>query len=280
MIDIHCHLLPGIDDGPKDWTASLDLCRAMRDNGITKAVATPHLIDGVYANTRSKVEPLTAELVKRCRDADISLEILSGAEIDLSSTLVTSHSTETPLLGGGNAVLLEMPMAVLPHAMSEILFSIRSTGWVPVLAHPERNEILQENLDLAGQWIESGALLQLDGDSLLDVWGKRARRCGEALLVRGWIHAMASDAHSIDRRPPRLAEAVAAATNVVGSGAISTVTTGPSMILDGHPLPTPLFKPKLSKAGSRSHRDGRSSGRASRSGSSKSFMRRWFSASS
>ena len=252
MIDIHSHVLPGIDDGPKDWRSAIDLCRAMTDGGIRTAVATPHLIDGVYNNIRSKVERLTRELNDRLRDANVQIEILAGAEVDLSSRLVTPRSPDLPCLALNNAVLLEMPMAVLPHAMGGILFGARSQSLVPVLAHPERNELLQDDLGLARAWLEAGALLQIDGDSLLGVWGKRAERCAFELLERGIVHAMASDAHSCDRRPPRLAEALDVAINAIGPGATALVTTGPDAILAGRALPTPLYAVARAEAPARS----------------------------
>lgn len=244
MIDIHCHLLPGVDDGPKSWEQSLDLCRAMAANGITRAVATPHLIDGVYNNTLTRVRPLTDELNRRVQEAGIDLEILCGAEVDLSSRYVSMASDELPTLGGRGSVLLEMPMAVIPHAMAEIIFSARSQGFVPVLAHPERNEILQDNIALAEEWIRAGAALQLDGDSLLGDWGRGAKRCGEELLARGLFHAMASDAHSVERRPPKLRESLEVAIKLVGEDARKLVTTGPEQLLMGRCPETPMYPPK------------------------------------
>jgi protein-tyrosine phosphatase len=244
MIDIHCHLLPGIDDGPKTWEQSIDLCRAMAANGIRRAVATPHLIDGVYNNTLSRVRPLATELNRRTSEAGIDLEVLCGAEVDLSSRYISMASDELPILGGGRSVLLEMPMAVIPHAMAEIIFSARAQGLIPILAHPERNEILQENLGLADEWIRAGAALQLDGDSLFGDWGQHAKRCGEELLARGLFHAMASDAHSIDRRPPKLREALEVAIGLVGEDARKLVTTGPELLLAGICPETPMYPPR------------------------------------
>lgn len=233
MIDIHCHLLPGIDDGPKNWDDSIDLARAMVADGITTAVATPHLIDGVYQNIREVVDPLVAQLNERLAQADIKLIVLAAAEVDLSSRHVTMDSPELPLIGG-KSVLLEMPMAVIPHAMADILFSVRSRGILPVLAHPERNEILQDNPALAVDWIHAGAALQLDADSLLGVWGRRTKHCAEHLLRAGQFHAMASDAHSTARRPPRMQEALAIVREHVGNAAAQDlVTRGPAAILEG-----------------------------------------------
>lgn len=235
MIDIHCHLLPNIDDGPVSWVESLALAAAMVDDGITMAIATPHLIDGVYANTRTVVEPLVNELRARLQAAGIALRVDAAAEVDLSSRYVTEESSELPLIGG-RSVLLEMPMAVVPHAMADILFSVRSRGLLPVLAHPERNELLQDDITLCEEWLNSGAALQLDAESLLGVWGRGTQVCAERLLRRGKFHAMASDAHSTTKRPPRMREALAIATNLVGTSAQSLVTMGPAAILRGERL--------------------------------------------
>jgi len=241
MTDIHCHLLPGIDDGPRNWEQSVELCRAMADDGITRAVATPHLIDGVYNNTLSLVTPLTAQLNARLGDAGIKLEVLTGAEVDLASRYAQG-SPELPTLAGGKAVLLEMPMAVLPQAMDQVLFSVTSQDLVPVLAHPERNEPLQDNPRLAADWLRAGAVLQVDGDSLLGVWGRGAERLAIKLLERGLAQAMASDAHSVKRRPPRLAEARQRAAELVGEQAAALLTnSGPQELLASRVLAVPVY---------------------------------------
>ena len=241
MIDIHSHLLPGIDDGPRNWDDALDLCRSVVGDGIRTSVATPHLIDGVYDNVRAVVEPLTAELNQRLRDAGIELTVLSGAEVDFSSRHAGEDGDELPCLGTGNAVLLEMPVAVIPPAISQTIFAVLSRGGVPVIAHPERNEILQRNPSAAAKWVREGALLQLDGDSLLGVWRQRTQRCAETLLSAGLAHAMASDAHSTRRRPPRLSKALQRARELIGDSAAKLVGEGPRCILDSRPLVHPLL---------------------------------------
>jgi protein-tyrosine phosphatase len=210
-------------------------------DGIELAVATPHLIDGIYDNRRPKVEALVEQLRARLGDAGIELEIACGAEVDLSSRLVTEPNDDLPLLAGGSAVLLEMPVAVIPHAMNEIIFAVTSRGLLPVLAHPERNELVQKNPSSAYQWIQAGAALQIDGDSLLGVWGRGAKRCAETMVAAGMVHAMASDAHCARRRPPRMREALARAGEIVGDQAVRLVTEGPNRILAGDCPTTPLY---------------------------------------
>jgi protein-tyrosine phosphatase len=233
MIDIHSHLLPGIDDGPRTWDESLALCRRVAEHGVTTSIATPHLIDGVYNNTRSRLVALVRELNDRLLQAEIPLEVLPGAEVDFSSRHVLEVTDELPRIGNGGAVLIEMPVAVVPPRIAESLFSIRAHGLVPVLAHPERNEELQRRPQLAREWVDAGAALQLDAESLLGFWGRNARACAEAVLRAGHYHAMASDAHSVERRPPRINEALERVRALVDGDPLRLVNEGPRALLAG-----------------------------------------------
>ena len=233
MIDIHSHLLPGIDDGPRTWEDSLALCRSVAEHGVTTSIATPHLIDGVYNNTRSRLIGPVRELNDRLLQAGILLEVLPGAEVDFSSRHVLEVTDELPRIGNGGAVLIEMPVAVVPPRIAELLFQIRARGLIPILAHPERNEELQRRPQLAHEWVAAGAALQLDAESLLGLWGHRARACAESVLRAGQYHAMASDAHSVDRRPPRLNEALERVRALVEGDAMLLVNEGPRALLAG-----------------------------------------------
>ncbi len=239
MIDLHCHLLPGIDDGPRNWDQALELCRAMAADGITRAFATPHLIDGVYENTVSVTGPLVHELRDRLADANVTLQVDVAAEIDISSRFVTGTDESTPTLADA-AILLEMPVAVVPAAMDQILFGVRARGLLPLLAHPERNHFVQQNPRLTDDWIAADALLQIDAESLLGIWGGSAQRCAEYLLTTGRAAVLASDAHSVDKRPPRLSAAVERAEKLIGSQAVRLATTAPEQILGGR-RPDPII---------------------------------------
>jgi protein-tyrosine phosphatase len=233
MIDIHSHLLPGIDDGPRTWDDAIALCRRVAEHGVTTSIATPHLIDGVYNNTRSRLRGLLRELNDRLMDAGIPLEVLAGAEVDFSSRHVLEVTDELPRMGNAGAVLIEMPVAVVPPRIADTLFQIRAHGLIPVLAHPERNEELQRRPELAREWVGAGAALQLDAESMLGLWGRHARACAETVLRGGYYQAMASDAHSVDRRPPRLNEALERARVLVDGDVSRLVNEGPRALLAG-----------------------------------------------
>ncbi len=232
MIDIHCHLLPGIDDGPRNWEDSLDLCRAMVDDGIEHATTTPHLIDGVYENTSPVVQPLLLELRQRLREAGIALKLDVAAEIDISSRFVATDAPNIPTLSG-HGVLLEMPVSVVPHSMAQILFGVSARGYVPILAHPERNQLVQDQPDLVLEWVQTGAALQLDAESLLGIWGRGAERAAIRLLELGVVSALASDAHSTKRRPPRLTAGIERAVSLIGERGALLATEGPASLLRG-----------------------------------------------
>lgn len=232
MIDIHCHLLPGIDDGPRSWEDSLDLCRAMIDDGIVHATTTPHLIDGVYENTSPVVQPLLLELRQRLEAAGIDLKLDAAAEIDISSRFVSTDAPDIPTLNG-HGVLLEMPVSVIPHSMAQILFGVSARGFLPILAHPERNHLVQDQPDLVLEWVAAGAALQLDAESLLGIWGRGAERCAIRLMELGVASALASDAHSTTRRPPRMADGIARAVSLIGERGNLLGTEGPASLLRG-----------------------------------------------
>jgi protein-tyrosine phosphatase len=236
VIDIHSHLLPGIDDGPRDWDESIALCRLVASHGVTVSIATPHLIDGVYNNTVSRLGRLVEELNDRLARQHIALEVRVGAEVDFASRHVLEVTDELPRLGGGAAVLIEMPVAVVPPRMADTLFRVRASGLMPILAHPERNELLQARPEIAREWIQAGTALQLDAESLLGLWGRGAAACAEALLRAGCYHALASDAHSVGRRPPRIREALERAAALVEGDVSRLVNESPLALLAGRRL--------------------------------------------
>src|SRR6185436_16544449 len=139
VIDVHSHVLPGIDDGPKTWDQSVALCQALAADGVTTAVATPHVIDHVYPNTRSRVAPLVAELGARLAEAGVPLTVLAGGEVEMSCRHLTDPPfDDIPTLAGGRYVLIEVPATLVPRSFEALLFSLQARGVTPVIAHPER----------------------------------------------------------------------------------------------------------------------------------------------
>jgi protein-tyrosine phosphatase len=245
VIDVHSHLLPGVDDGPKSWDAALDLCRAVADDGVTISVATPHVIDGVYPNTTARVAALVRELNDRAGTAGIPLTVLPGGEVSVGcGRLVERWTDDVPTLAGGRHLLLELPVTLVPHAFEQLVFSLRARGVTPVVAHPERCLAVQRDVAVARAWRRNGALLQVDAESLLGLWEDGARRAAIAIVGEGLVHLLASDAHSCRRRPPRLAAAARVVADVAGPEmARFLVDEGPRRVVEGSPAGEPPAPP-------------------------------------
>jgi protein-tyrosine phosphatase len=216
-IDLHCHLLPGIDDGAPDWDATLAMAKLALADGIRTIVATPHWpIDGGQTGG-ARVRELVAEAQERLRAAELPLRVLPGHELQIISNIESAlESGEALPLADSRFVLLETPYFELPPYLRDMIFRLESQGYQPVLAHPERNPNVQHDLRCLESLVDAGCLLQVNAGSILGQFGPRPRRTAENLLARGWVQVIASDAHSPTTRPPVLAAAARSAARWVG----------------------------------------------------------------
>lgn len=211
MIDIHCHLLPGIDDGPATLEAALALARACVADGITHAVLTPHLLAGRWENTRSRIGAEHARFEKALQTLKIPLQLAWAGEVRLGAEVLDWLAQgELPLLGGEDGprcLLLEMPDGQIPLGADKLVLALRRQGITPVIAHPERNRAVAEQPERLRPFIEAGCRTQLTAASVVGQFGSRAQGACEALLERGWAHCVASDAHNLTGRAPRMSAA-------------------------------------------------------------------------
>jgi protein-tyrosine phosphatase len=217
MIDIHLHILPGVDDGPGNLDEALSLARSLVEEGVRVAVATPHYNDEYPQRCAreiyERVEALQLELNRR----GIPLRVLAGHEALIKPGLVEDiQRGRLATLNGSRYLLLELWNTVWLPETEQVIFELRAFGVVPVLAHPERYAVIQQDSGRLAALIEQGVLAQLTAGSLLGMQGKTARKCAEALLKRGLIHCIASDAHGPHRRPPAIREGLRAAEQLVG----------------------------------------------------------------
>ena len=218
MIDIHCHLLPAIDDGPASWEESLELARLLLNEGVETAITTPHWIKGSeWQSDSSYVLELVDELNLKLGEEKIPLKVLPGMEIGINENLVElAKDGKILMLGGGNHILMETPYVSIPYGIKEIIFRLKVSGFEPILAHPERCGEIQSNPKGLKDIVDSGALIQVTTSSLLGYFGKRARECAISLAKDGLVHFVASDAHSPYKRPPIIKEAITLLKNVIG----------------------------------------------------------------
>ncbi|MGH2350946.1 MAG: tyrosine-protein phosphatase [Chloroflexota bacterium] len=240
MIDLHTHLLPGVDDGARSLEEALALCAHAAADGTTVAVATPHgggdALGGASRPTLAEVTGWTATLQSEVDQAGISLRLVPGMEIAYEVDLLGGG--EAPVtLGGSPYLLLELPASLFPTGTPELVFRLQAAGYVPVIAHPERNLGIMERPEALYDLVTRGCLAQLTAMSLTGAFGPAVRATAEALLAAGLVQVIASDAHWFPERPTGLSAAVGQAARIVGRRqAMAMVTSAPQAILAGQPV--------------------------------------------
>jgi protein-tyrosine phosphatase len=234
MIDLHCHLLPGIDDGAPDLATSLAMARIAANDGIKVIACTPHIYPGMYDNNGPAIRRAVAELQTRLDEAGIPLRLTLGADTHLVPDLVTGlRAGRIPTLHDSRYFLLEPPHHVAPPRLAETVFDLLAAGYIPVITHPERLSWIEDRYETFMELARKGAWLQVTAGSLTGRFGKAAQYWGERLLDEGWVHILATDAHGVDRRPPLLAEGQRAAERWLGAGETDhLVAIRPQGILD------------------------------------------------
>jgi protein-tyrosine phosphatase len=245
MIDLHCHMLPAIDDGAADLQTALDMARIAVDDGITMTACTPHIYPGLFDNTgeqiKRHVEAFRAELA----EAGIPLEITYGADIQMVPEMVRGlRSGHMPTLHGSRYFLFEPPHHTVPTGFSNLIFDVLAAGYVPVITHPERLTWLDDEhypwfVDAARR----GAWIQLTAGALTGRFGRRPKYWAERFLGEGLVHILATDAHETNRRPPLLAEARAAAEPSLGAEEAERLVAGRTRAIVENRDPAEVLRP-------------------------------------
>jgi len=237
VIDVHHHLLPGIDDGPPTLDDALALARVAFAAGTTTVVATPHVARGHPANTAASIADGVAALQDALIAADIPLRVLPGAEVALPHAVDLSDEELTALrLNGGPYLLIESPLAPTGSDLEHLLEALLERGHRILLAHPERCPAFQRDNELLARLVARGVLSQITASSLTGGFGRTAREVAHGLIRDGLAHVVASDAHSVDRRPPSLLPEIE--QEGYAEQAAWLVSRIPRAILDGDPVPT------------------------------------------
>ncbi|RIX45883.1 protein tyrosine phosphatase [Paenibacillus nanensis] len=217
MIDIHTHILPGLDDGASNERDAIDMARAASAEGITTIVATPHHANGKYMNFAADVREHADGLNVRLAQAGIPISIVPGQEIRVHDDLLDAWGRgELLTLAGSRYVMLEMPSSRIPHYMSSLIHELHVMKLRPIIAHPERNAEVVEHPERLEELIELGAYGQVTTHSLLGGFGKKIEQASWRLMKQGSIHIVSSDAHHVERRGFRLREAHSAVNRVMG----------------------------------------------------------------
>src|SRR5580704_17516662 len=200
MVDIHCHILPGIDDGSKSWEMTAEMCRMAAQDGITHIVATPHSND-VYEYNRERY----TEMLGQLHDAgDGKLTFSLGCDFHFSYDNIQDAlaNPRRYTIGDSQYLLIEFSDYGIPPSVKQGVFAITSRGMVPIITHPERNRPLLNRPEEVLPLVEQGCLVQVTANSLTGAWGARSKKMVEWLLKREAVHVVASDAHDpVHRRP-------------------------------------------------------------------------------
>jgi len=248
MVDLHGHLLPGIDDGARSLEQALNMARQAVADGITLSVLTPHHLNGVYHNPARQVREHCSVFRRHLRENGIPLAVLPGTECHLVPELPAALAEGTVLTIGDRrrSVLVELPVHTVPLGATSILEDILAMGLQPIIAHPERNgELVEATVQLSG-WIEMGCLAQVTAQSCTGRFGPRVQEAARRMVRNGLIHAMASDAHRDSRRIPELTPGRATVARWTSPEVAMLLTEDfPRALAGGKPVDVGLLKDAL-----------------------------------
>jgi protein-tyrosine phosphatase len=235
MVDIHHHLLWETDDGAKSFDISVAMAKASAADGVTHVVCTPHASTR-YAFDAEANKLKAGELQGRLDEENVPLKIGLGCDFHMTydNILEAKQSPAKFSINGLGYLMVEIPDVGVPAGIGETFYELQLAGLIPVLTHPERNPTLQANHDRLREWMRGGLLVQVTGDSVTGKMGSKAEKMAHELLAKRWVHFLATDAHNVTSRPPRLSEARDLVARKYGSEyAHSLVETNPRAVWEG-----------------------------------------------
>ncbi|MFY8349593.1 tyrosine-protein phosphatase [Pseudoalteromonas sp. SSM20] len=211
MYDIHCHLIPSIDDGARDMDEAISLLKIAENDGITHIVLTPHIHLGKFNNNIDDIFTNFFSLKQKAADANLRLNLAFAAEVRIDAELITlfQHG-KIPFIGNSldkKVVLLELPHSNYPQGADNLIKWMISNNILPLIAHPERNRDIQKNTDLILKLKRLGCLLQVTAGSIVGDFGEKPKQIASFMLENKLADIVASDAHNLKRRPPILSKA-------------------------------------------------------------------------
>lgn len=247
MIDIHCHPLPGVDDGAKSLDIAVDMCRMAAEDGTTHLVATPHCNYKYHfnaENNRVKLKELQAAVGD-------SPKLLLGCDFHLSYDNIrrlTENGSDYSI-NHTHYLLVEFAEHFIPEQMDNVFYEIEVAGYTPILTHPERNPVIQRKPELVYHWAARGCLVQITAMSYVGGFGSKAQALSEEWLDRNLVNFFASDAHDLKYRPPTLSPCYKKVESVRGKElADLLLEKNPLAVINGAPMPPslPMLGPKQS----------------------------------
>lgn len=251
MIDLHCHILPGIDDGAKDIEDSIDMARAAVSEGITHILATPHYKNGHWDNEKKDILALVDELQEELDARDIPLTIFPGQEVRINGELLEDIKEEKIQFidEGKQYVLIEFPTPSIPAYTESLFFELQKEGITPIIVHPERNHAVLKDPNALLPLIEKGALAQLTAASYTGGFGKNIQKVSKQLVEANLVHFIASDAHNVSSRSLHMKEAYRKLEKEFGKEKVSEYQQVTKDLVNGEvivsPTPRKVKQPKF-----------------------------------
>ncbi|BCB05874.1 tyrosine-protein phosphatase [Bacillus sp. KH172YL63] len=235
MIDIHSHILPGVDDGAKTIYNSIDMAKQAVSEGIHTIIATPHHRNGKYSNVKSDILPLVKEVNERFINEGINLEVLPGQECRIYGEILEDyHKGEIlPLNHMSQYIFIEFPSSSVPRFAEQLLYDLQVEGLMPIIVHPERNAELMERPEKLYKLVQGGAATQLTASSLTGYFGKNIQKFSQQMIQANLTHFIASDAHNIHNRTFKMEEAMDFIEKKYGIDMVYYFTENAEMLVDG-----------------------------------------------
>lgn len=251
MIDIHSHVLPEIDDGAKNWQETIAMLSQAEEDGITEVAITHHILSNLAYEREAEIIERYEELKERLRHEKLNMKLHLGSEIYAQADMELFHTIST-YNNNKKYFLVEFPMQGIPRFVGERFFDLILDGMVPIIAHPERNMSVIRDPERAFEFVQRGALLQLNAGSIVGRHGPQARNTAKILLNSNLIHFVGSDAHNTRSRPMKLRAAMELVAERWGKERAALLfKENPKKALSGHKIepPDPLPIRPLKKGG-------------------------------
>jgi protein-tyrosine phosphatase len=241
MIDIHTHIIPGIDDGAVDEGTAAAMLKLASDHGTEMIVATPHVIEGEWLPEWNRITAGCDLLRRLVKKNNLKLEVFPGAEVALHMDILSRISGPGQYcINGGNYLLMELPAFEIPGFTDDFFFILQTRGITPVLAHPERHPEIGREPEILLEWVKKGVLVQMNGSSIIGKLGERIAKTAELLLLNNLVHCVGSDAHGIHSRRPKLSDTVEKIRSLAGDEMVRRILfENPRKIIAGEAVVTP-----------------------------------------
>ena len=240
MIDIHNHILPNIDDGSKSTEMSLSMLKKAYEQGVTDVVNTVHFQHPLFLNidhSLDNMQRIAKSLQLKLDDCKIPIKIHLGSEVFYYENLLKISNEPLTTMGGGKYMLIEFSPKNIPKSQKQTLFDLKMSGITPIIAHPERYKLVQENFSIVYDWINAGCLIQVDAGSPLGLMGEKAKNSSLLIIKEKCCHILASDAHNDSNRNFCIKDAYDHVKSIIGKkNSDLLVYEHPSSIINGEDL--------------------------------------------